>query len=218
MEARLALGGVAHKPWRDAGRSCCWRASWQRRRSFRAGGRSAVCATPRALRHNAFKIELARRGIVRALTQAARRHAAIADRQANPVEQCHADIYRHRHLPRRRPRQGHRRRPTMPASFSAEGLAYGSVVVSTIAKGRIARIDASEALARRGVLDVLTPREPAAHGRQGRGLQGRCRAGGLAVPPALRRQDHVQRSADRAGGRRGVGDRALRRLAGARRV
>ena len=36
------------------------------------------------------------------------------------------------------------------------GLAYGSVVTSSIARGRIARIDASEALRVNGVIDVLT--------------------------------------------------------------
>ena len=40
--------------------------------------------------------------------------------------------------------------------FNESGLAYGSVVTSTIAKGRIARIDASEALRVEGVLAVLT--------------------------------------------------------------
>ena len=40
--------------------------------------------------------------------------------------------------------------------FNTKGLAYGSVVTSRIAKGRIARIDASEALRVQGVLDVLT--------------------------------------------------------------
>ncbi|WP_407176562.1 xanthine dehydrogenase family protein molybdopterin-binding subunit [Bradyrhizobium sp. STM 3562] len=40
--------------------------------------------------------------------------------------------------------------------FAASDLAYGAVVTSTIAKGRIARIDASGALAVRGVLAVLT--------------------------------------------------------------
>ncbi|MDB5406446.1 MAG: aldehyde oxidase [Rhodospirillales bacterium] len=42
------------------------------------------------------------------------------------------------------------------AEFDAPGLAYGSIVGSTIAKGRIARIDASEALRVQGVIDVLT--------------------------------------------------------------
>jgi xanthine dehydrogenase YagR molybdenum-binding subunit len=40
--------------------------------------------------------------------------------------------------------------------FKAEGLAHGFVVESTIAKGRIVGIDASEALKVKGVIDVLT--------------------------------------------------------------
>src|SRR5712664_4333677 len=40
--------------------------------------------------------------------------------------------------------------------FNTKGLAYGSIVTSRIAKGRIARIDASEALRVDGVIDVLT--------------------------------------------------------------
>ncbi|MGJ5178390.1 xanthine dehydrogenase family protein molybdopterin-binding subunit [Bradyrhizobium oligotrophicum] len=42
------------------------------------------------------------------------------------------------------------------AEFTAPGLAFGVVVTSTIPKGRIARIDASRALAVGGVIDVLT--------------------------------------------------------------
>jgi xanthine dehydrogenase YagR molybdenum-binding subunit len=42
------------------------------------------------------------------------------------------------------------------AEFNVPGLAYGSVVTSTIAKGRIVRIDPSAALRVNGVLDVLT--------------------------------------------------------------
>ena len=40
--------------------------------------------------------------------------------------------------------------------FSAPDLAHGSVVTSTIAKGRIVGIDTSEALRVDGVIDVLT--------------------------------------------------------------
>ncbi len=40
--------------------------------------------------------------------------------------------------------------------FNVPGLAYGYVVVSTIPKGRIARIDTSSALRVQGVIDVLT--------------------------------------------------------------
>src|SRR4030081_1951730 len=42
------------------------------------------------------------------------------------------------------------------AEFNTSGLAYGSIIESTIPKGRIARIDTSEALRVVGVLDVLT--------------------------------------------------------------
>jgi xanthine dehydrogenase YagR molybdenum-binding subunit len=40
--------------------------------------------------------------------------------------------------------------------FNTTGLAHASLVTSTIAKGRIARIDATEALSVAGVIDVLT--------------------------------------------------------------
>ena len=71
-EARLALGGVAHKPWRDLGvRSGVARAD---RRSATAFMRAAdaLLRDAKGYAHNAFKIDLARRAIVRALTQAAR--------------------------------------------------------------------------------------------------------------------------------------------------
>ena len=42
------------------------------------------------------------------------------------------------------------------AEFNAPGLVYGSVVTSTIAKGRITRIDTSAAMRVKGVIDVLT--------------------------------------------------------------
>ncbi len=42
------------------------------------------------------------------------------------------------------------------AEFNVPGLAHGSVVTSTIARGRIARLDTSEALLVAGVIDVLT--------------------------------------------------------------
>jgi xanthine dehydrogenase YagR molybdenum-binding subunit len=42
------------------------------------------------------------------------------------------------------------------AEFNVPGLAYGSVVTSTIAKGRITRIERSAAMGVEGVIDVLT--------------------------------------------------------------
>jgi xanthine dehydrogenase YagS FAD-binding subunit len=69
-EARIALGGVAHKPWRD------------RRAEELLRGKPCIAATfgdaaeallehAAAFAHNHFKIELARRAVVRALVDAA---------------------------------------------------------------------------------------------------------------------------------------------------
>ncbi len=64
------------------------------------------------------------------------------------------------------------------AEFNTSGLAYGSVIVSTIPKGRIARIDAGEALRVVGVLDVLThenrPRSSAIRRLSSRNLKSRA--------------------------------------------
>ena len=58
------------------------------------------------------------------------------------------------------------------AEFNVPGLAHASLVTSTITKGRITRIDASAALSRQGRAGGADAREPPAHGRQGRSLQG----------------------------------------------
>jgi xanthine dehydrogenase YagS FAD-binding subunit len=69
-EARLALGGVAHKPWRDPEAEATLRGLTPDHGAFsRAADTLLRDAKPFA--HNAFKIELARRAIIRALTQAA---------------------------------------------------------------------------------------------------------------------------------------------------
>jgi xanthine dehydrogenase YagS FAD-binding subunit len=70
-EARLALGGVAHKPWRDPAAESALRGQTADRASF-ARAADLLLRDAKGHGHNDFKIELARRGIVRALTQAAR--------------------------------------------------------------------------------------------------------------------------------------------------
>jgi xanthine dehydrogenase YagS FAD-binding subunit len=69
-EARLALGGVAHKPWRDREAEAQLSGAPATQQSFRRAAET-VLRDARGFGHNDFKIELARRGIVRALTQAA---------------------------------------------------------------------------------------------------------------------------------------------------
>jgi xanthine dehydrogenase YagS FAD-binding subunit len=70
-EARLALGGVAHKPWRDTSVEAALRAQPATREAFKSAA-DAVLRDAKGYGHNDFKIELARRAIMRALTQAAR--------------------------------------------------------------------------------------------------------------------------------------------------
>ena len=69
-EARLALGGVAHKPWRNTEAEA---ALIDQPASSDAFNRIAniVLSEAKGYGHNTFKIDLARRTIVRALTQAA---------------------------------------------------------------------------------------------------------------------------------------------------
>jgi xanthine dehydrogenase YagS FAD-binding subunit len=70
-EARLALGGVAHKPWRDSGAEAALRGRTADAATFTQAA-DVMLRDAQGLAHNSFKIELARRAIVRALTQAAR--------------------------------------------------------------------------------------------------------------------------------------------------
>ena len=69
-EARLALGGVAHKPWRDVSVEVALRGQTAGRAAFTHAAEQLL-HDAKAFAHNAFKIDLARRAIVRALTQAA---------------------------------------------------------------------------------------------------------------------------------------------------
>lgn len=69
-QARLALGGVAHKPWRSTAAEAALRGQRPDPTSF-ARAADLLLRDAKGYEHNAFKIELARRGIIRALTQAA---------------------------------------------------------------------------------------------------------------------------------------------------
>jgi len=69
-QARIALGGVAHKPWRDTAAEDGLRGREANAESFAALA-DRILAPAVGYAHNAFKIDLARRAIVRALSQAA---------------------------------------------------------------------------------------------------------------------------------------------------
>ena len=68
--ARLALGGVAHKPWRKLDAEAALRGQSPDRAVF-ANAADLLLRDAKGFGHNTFKIDLARRAIVRTLTQAA---------------------------------------------------------------------------------------------------------------------------------------------------
>jgi xanthine dehydrogenase YagS FAD-binding subunit len=70
VAARLALGGVAHKPWRREEAEAALVGSPADEAAF-AVAATQLLAGAQGHEHNAFKIELARRAILRALGQAA---------------------------------------------------------------------------------------------------------------------------------------------------
>jgi xanthine dehydrogenase YagS FAD-binding subunit len=65
-DVRIALGGVAHRPWRATTAEQALRAAPATEQSFRDAA-EAELASARPLRDNAFKVELARNMIVRNL-------------------------------------------------------------------------------------------------------------------------------------------------------
>ena len=68
-DARFAVGGVAHKPWRVPAAEAALRGQTPSAAVFRRAADIALEGA-RPQEHNAFKVELARRAIVRTLTQA----------------------------------------------------------------------------------------------------------------------------------------------------
>ena len=69
-EARFALGGVAHKPWRDPAAEAALRGQAPNAANFKAAA-DILLRDARGYPYNTFKIDLARRTLIRALTQAA---------------------------------------------------------------------------------------------------------------------------------------------------
>ena len=72
--ARIALGGVAHKPWRATKAEESLVGQRADDETFRRAAEAALIGA-KAYKHNAFKIKLAKRSVVRALATAAGLHA-----------------------------------------------------------------------------------------------------------------------------------------------
>jgi xanthine dehydrogenase YagS FAD-binding subunit len=70
-QARVVLGGVAHKPWRSPEAEAALTGRPASEASFRQAAEAAL-KDAKPLAHNAYKVELAKRAIVRALMRASR--------------------------------------------------------------------------------------------------------------------------------------------------
>ncbi len=69
--ARVVLGGVAHKPWRSLEAEAALAGGKASEENFRRAADAAL-AGAKPLAHNAYKVELGKRAVVRALMRAAR--------------------------------------------------------------------------------------------------------------------------------------------------
>jgi xanthine dehydrogenase YagS FAD-binding subunit len=70
-QARIVLGGVAHKPWRSPEAEAALSGRPASEESFRRAADAAL-KDARPLAHNAYKVELGKRAIIRALMRASR--------------------------------------------------------------------------------------------------------------------------------------------------
>jgi len=75
-QARLAMGGVAHKPWRAREAEAVLIGNRPDERILRSAAEAAMQGA-RGYQHNRFKIELGKRAIVRAITIAAGERGAV---------------------------------------------------------------------------------------------------------------------------------------------
>jgi xanthine dehydrogenase YagS FAD-binding subunit len=70
-QARVVMGSVAHKPWRSREAEAALSGKQASEENFRSAAEAAL-AGAKPLAHNAYKVELGKRAIVRALMRAAR--------------------------------------------------------------------------------------------------------------------------------------------------
>ena len=212
-EGRFALGGVAHKPWRDpeaeaalygqpANAATFSRAADVLLRDAKGFGAQHFQDRSRAPLHRP-----------RAVAGGAR-HATVPIQQKNRVSRAMAP-----YIGTSTSRIDGRAKVTGAAKYAAEfnvpGLAYGSVVSARRSPRAVSRASTpARPLRVKGVVDVLTHDNRPPMADNDKAYKDETAPDGLAVPAAIRQQNQVQRPADRAGRRRNVGDRALRGIAG----
>ncbi len=182
-EARLALGGVAPKPWRAREAEAVLEGAGADEAAFRRAAEAAL-AGARPSGDNAFKIELARRIVV---ARADARRGGDAGAHAGLPASPFSSVTGAHQMPEINPVQAspHLRygsnagqpltrrdgvlKVTGPRTYAADnhpdGMLYAVHAVSTIARGRVTHLDVAAAKAHPGVVEVITPanRPPLMH-------------------------------------------------------
>ena len=138
--ARVAIGGVAHKPWRSERAEAILRGKRAEVSAFEAAGKEAIVGA-KAYKYNAFKVEMTE----------TRRHPGAHHRRRPGMSLIGAPVSRV---------DGHLKltgAAKYSAEFSVPHLAYAVMVQSTIASGRVASMDTRLAERASGVITVLAP-------------------------------------------------------------
>ena len=173
--ARLALGGVAAKPWRARSAEAVLLGADANEATFASAADAALAdASPSG--DNAFKIELARRIVVRALMSALRerpsgcrpfplpRSRTFPERAMTlelSLNQQPAHARQGSSIGQPLTRRDGFLKVTGAARYAADnhppGMLYAVLAVSSIARGRVAALDIEAAKAYAGVVEVMTP-------------------------------------------------------------
>ena len=167
-EARVALGGVAPKPWRAREAEAALRGRTPSDEVFAAAA-AAAFAEAKPLGDSAFRIELGRRVVARALRLAAAattrarfaRLAVWSQRMTDfalSLDAAHARHGSNSGQPLTRldgPLKVTGRAP-YAADRRPDGLLYAVMAVATISRGRVKSLDVAAAKAHPGVVEVMT--------------------------------------------------------------
>jgi len=175
--AALALGGVAHKPWRIAEAEQALAGARPEPETFRRAAEIAI-AGAKGYEHNGFKIEMAKQSVVRALTLATRGGVSVSGPAVAAAKEGRAAavtvaMRSDAHPPagsdgaQVNPKQlaeryDGRAKVTGAAKYAVEfqppvDPVYAFVVTSTIPSGSLVAIDQAAAERAAGVLAVITP-------------------------------------------------------------
>ena len=183
-EARIALGGVAHKPWRRPEAEALLVGRPTLGRGVPGGSRCAVAGRGWPGRQH-LQERPGAQGDRTCVAAGGGRHTAVADRQARGIGGISMNVTTKIGIGSAINRVDGLEKVTGQAKYAAEyvpaGMVYGVVVSATIAKGSITAIEEAAARSVPGVVEVLTHKNRPHIAWRDQQLPGRGGAAWLAV-------------------------------------